>query len=172
MNGQNYAQLCNTIWLTDTIEMRSNFQSLFDELVIKVTTIQRVNIIHFFVQKRLIDYPKNIIWQKIDATLLGKLILLLIKDLCVEKYAFDHEQDWKQVSDLNREFKYFFFANSIKSIIEWKQGQKKFKEFKLILICCKTKFKVSWKWLNPCGGGRTAAATEAAEAAMKYFGRL
>ena len=63
----NFCKLCNTIWLTDTIEMRSNFQSLFDELVIKVTTIQRVNIIHFFVQKRLIDYPNNIIWQKIDA---------------------------------------------------------------------------------------------------------
>ena len=36
---------------------------------------------------------------------------------------FIKKQDWKRVSDLNREFKYYF-SNSIKSIIDRKKGSK------------------------------------------------
>ena len=57
------------------------------------------------------------------------------------------KQDWKRVSDLNRKFK-CFLCKFYKVNYRMKAREKKFKEFRLILICCKIKFKVSWKWLN------------------------
>ena len=58
------------------------------------------------------------------------------------------KQDWKRVSDLNREFKYYF-SNSIKSIIDRKKGSKLLitdfmnskKNFKIGIASYSNKFK-------------------------------